>query len=307
MLNRYKKYNWSKKGICHKWGISPQIFYSNTNLKNGNNERGKKINANKITEKEKQTVIGYALSHTQYNHRELSYRMIDEEVAYMSSSSVYRILRDNNLIVLKGKRSRPEKWDPHEKLAKPDDLWQTDLMNISYKARDYYVLSYIDVFSRFIVYNELLTSMTGDTVKIATEEAFRKTGKNPNSIQSDNGSCYISQEYKSFISKSKIESRYIHPHCPNENAEIERYHRTIRELVDPNQAENFDDLHKLIKKQIHYYNYERYHSAIGYITPYDKYTGKAEEIFLDRAIKLKKAKDKRIKENLNQFIKLKAA
>lgn len=304
MLNRYKKYNWSKKEICHKWEISPQRFYS---LTSRGNEKQAKINPNKITEQEKQAVIEYALSHTQYNHRELSYRMIDENVAYMSSSSVYRILRDNNLIVIKGKRSRPEKWDPHEKLSNPNEVWQTDLMNISYRGRDYYVLSYIDVFSRFIVYYELLTSMTGDTVKNATEEAFRKTGKKPIFIQSDNGSCYISQEYKSFISKSKIESRYIHPHCPNENAEIERYHRTIREMVDPNQAENFADLHKLIKEQINYYNYERYHSAIGYITPFDKYSGRAEKIFSQRIKKLQRAKEIRVKENLNQFTKQKAA
>jgi putative transposase len=307
MLQRYKKYNWNKKDICRKWDISPQRFYSITSLGNVVNVKQKKINPNKITEKEKQTVVDYALSHTQYNHRELSYRMIDEDVAYISSSSVYRILRDNNLIVLKGKRSRPDKWNPHEKLSNPDDLWQTDLMNISYKGRDYYTLSYIDVFSRFIVYNELLTSMTGDTIKNATEEAFRITGKKPKSIQSDNGSCYISQEYKTCISKFKIDSRYIHPHCPNENAEIERYHRTLRELVNPDEAENFDDLYKLIKEQVYYYNYKRYHSAIGFITPHDKYTGKAEKIFFERTKKLQIAKERRLKENLDHYRTQKAA
>ena len=307
MLQRYKKYNWNKKDICRKWDISPQRFYSITSLGNVVNVKQKKINPNKITEKEKQTVVEYALSHTQYNHRELSYRMIDEDVAYISSSSVYRILRDNNLIVLKGKRSRPDKWNPHEKFSNPDDLWQTDLMNISYKGRDYYTLSYIDVFSRFIVYNELLTSMTGDTIKNATEEAFRITGKKPKSIQSDNGSCYISQEYKTCISKFKIDSRYIHPHCPNENAEIERYHRTLRELVNPDEAENFDDLYKLIKEQVYYYNYKRYHSAIGFITPHDKYTGKAEKIFFERTKKLQIAKERRLKENLDHYRTQKAA
>ncbi len=180
-------------------------------------------------------------------------------------------------------------------------------MNISYKGRDYYFFSYVDVFSRYTVYQELLSSMTGNTIKNATEEAFRITGKSPKSIQSDNGSCYISQEYKTCISKFNVEPRYIHPHCPNENAEIERYHRTLRELVDPTEAENFDALHKLIKEQIYYYNHERYHSAIGFITPYDKYTGKAEKIFSERTKKLKTAKEKRIKENLNHYINHKAA
>jgi putative transposase len=307
MIIRYKKYNWLKKDICRKWGISPQRFYLDANQQNQFVSPPLRLNPNRITEKEKATVIEYALSHTRYNHRELSYRMIDANVAYMSSSSVYRILRENNLIFLRGKRRIPQKWDPHEKLTKPDELWQTDLMNISYKGRDYYFFSYMDVFSRYTVYHELLASMTGDTIKNTTEEAFRITGKNPQSIQSDNGSCYISQEYKSCISKFNIEPRYIHPHCPNENAEIERYHRTLRELVDPNEAENFDALHKLIKEQVYYYNHERYHSAIGFITPYDKYTGKAEKIFSERTKKLQKAKERRIKENLNLYKNQKAA
>ena len=307
MIIRYKKYNWSKKDICRVWSISPQRFYSDDNRYKQYTSNPIRLNPNRITEKEKAAVIEYALSHTRYNHRELSYRMIDENVAYMSSSSVYRILKENNLIFLRGKRNTPQKWDPHEKLTKPDELWQTDLMNISYKGRDYYSFSYIDVFSRYTVYYELLASMTGDTIKNATEEAFRITGKNPKSIQSDNGSCYISQEYKTCISKFNVEPRYIHPHCPNENAEIERYHRTLRELVDPNEAENFDALHKLIKEQVYYYNHERYHSAIGFITPYDKYTGKAEKIFSERTKKLKTAKEKRIKENLNLYRNHKAA
>jgi transposase InsO family protein len=307
MIDRYKKYNWTKQDICRKWGISPQRFDSLENHGKRNTKTPIRLNPNKITEKEKDCVIEYALSHTHYNHRELSYRMIDENIAYMSSSSVYRILRENNLIVLKGKRRIPQKWDPHAKLTKPDELWQTDLMNIFYRGRDYYFFSYIDVFSRYITYHELLASMTGDTIKNATEEAFRITGKKPKSIQSDNGSCYISQEYKTCISKFKVESRYIHPHCPNENAEIERYHRTLRELVDPNDAENFDALHKLIKEQVDYYNHERYHSAIGFITPYDKYTGKAEKIFSERTKKLQRAKERRVKENLNQYENQKAA
>lgn len=300
MLKRYQQYNWTKKAICQKWGVSSQRF--NPQGKDRDLELKKVqqvVQLTRITEKEKQTVLNYALAHTEYNHREMSYRMIDENVAYMSSSSVYRILRENNLIFRKGKRAKPGKWDPHERLKNPNELWQTDLMNITYQRRDYYSLSYIDVYSRFIVYQNLLSSMTGNTIKEETEQALSLTRNKPQAIQSDNGSCYISQEYRSCLWKMEIEHHLIHPHCPNENAEIERYHRTLRELVDPYQAKCFDHLQNIIKEQIHYYNYERYHSAIGYVTPYSKYTGKAEKIISDRQRKLQRAQNKRIKENYN--------
>ena len=302
MLERYTHYSWSKQGICHKWGISVQTFYSLKEM-TPKPDTPRRIQLNAITSEEKGAVISYALSHTELNHREMSYRMIDEDVAFMSPSSVYRILKENNLLVQRGKRNKPEKWNPHERLTKPDQVWQTDLMSISYGKRDYYFLSYLDVYSRFVVYYKLLLSMTGDTIRESTREALTETKRTPGVIQSDNGSGYISSEFRNYLSKSEIEHRRIHPHCPNENAEIERYHRTVRELVDPDNAENFAHLHGLFKERIDYYNYRRYHSAIGFVTPWSKYIGKADQILEARKHKLEKARNKRIKENFEQYKK----
>ena len=298
MLERYSHYGWSKRDICSKWGVNSQRFYLLKKYTPQNDKTLRRIQLNTITDDEKQAVKDYALSHTQYNHRELSYRMIDENSAFMSSSSVYRILRENNLLPTRKTRSKPENWDPHKKLCEPDQVWQTDLMVITFGNRDYYFLSYMDIYSRFIVYYKLCTSMTGDTIKEATQQAFKITNKKPKVVQSDNGSCYISQEYRSYLAKSEINHHRIHPHCPNENAEIERYHRTVRELLDPYEAKNLSHLLELIKEQIHIYNYCRYHSAIGFITPHSKYTNKEEKIFIKRKQKLKRAKEKRIKWNI---------
>jgi len=298
-LQRYTHYGWTRTAICRKWGISLQAFRS---LKKDTcrTDRPRRIPLNAITPEEKQKVIAYALTHTELNHREMTYRMIDEGVACMSVSSVYRILRENNLLQRRETKERAEKWNPHARLSDPDDVWQTDLMVISFMRRDYYSLTYLDVYSRFAVYNEVCFSMTGDSIQQASQRAIEETHKKPKTIQSDNGSCYISSEYRSFITKSDIDHRLIHPHCPNENAEIERFHRTMRELIDPLETDHFEALHELVKERIRYYNYERYHSAIGYVTPYAMYTGKAESILASRKKKLQKAKEQRIKSNLER-------
>ena len=300
MLQRYTHYGWTKRAICGKWGISVQTFCS---LKKytPKSDRSRRIQLNAITKEEKQKVIDYALTHTELNHRELTYRMIDEDVVFMSASSVYRIMRKNNLLRKKEPRERPEKWDSHERLSGPDQVWQTDLMVIKFRNRDYYSLTYFDVYSRFAVYNEVCLFMTGDSIEQASKRAVKETDKKPKAIQSDNGSCYISTEYRSFITKSDIEHRRIHPHCPNENAEIERFHRTIRELMDLSEVDSFEALNELVKEQIRYYNYERYHSAIGFVTPYTKYIGKAETILASRREKLEKAKEQRIKSNIERI------
>ena len=300
MLDRYSNYGWTKTAICRIWDISLQTFRS-LKKKPTISKRATRIQPNAITKEEKQMVIAYALVHTELNHREMTYRMIDEDVAFMSSSSVYRILKENNLLQRRQIKERPPKWNPHAQLAGPDEFWQTDLMVIDFKNRDYYSLTYFDVYSRFAVYNEICLSMTGDSIKQASKRAIIETGRKPKIIQSDNGSCYISTEYRSFITKSEIEHRRIHPHCPNENAEIERYHRTVRELTDFDEVDSFEALNELFKERVRYYNYERYHSSIGFVTPYDMYTGKAKAIIESRKKKLQLAREQRIKVNLKRI------
>lgn len=249
-------------------------------------------------------MISYALKHTELRHREMAFRMIDEDVAFLSPSSVYRILSSCNLMALNVIRKMPGSWNPHTQPTSPDQLWQADLTYIRYQGRDFYLLLFLDVFSRFIVYWRLCMQMTGSTVADAFYDALQKTGLRPE-LQTDNGSPFVSHEFHGVIAKAGIEHRFIHPHCPNENAEIERVNRTIKEGIDPVDAESFEHLHELIKEQIDFYDYKRYHSGIGFITPYTKYRGNPEKIFNERKRKIARAKQNRIQFNWNNNFNMK--
>lgn len=47
---------------------------------------------------EKQAVIAAARQHPELRHRERAWRMVDEEVASLSPSTVYRVLKEANLV-----------------------------------------------------------------------------------------------------------------------------------------------------------------------------------------------------------------
>lgn len=302
ILERYSSYGWTKTAICQKWGMSIKTFYMRPKAHSA--PVGPQWNQlSRITLAEQLAVKNYALEHTELRHRELSYRMIDENIAYMSSSSVYRILKNFNIISQNSVKNKPGKWDPHECVDRPDKVWQTDLMVLKYKSKEFYLLSYLDVFSRFNVFHKLCTSMTGHSIETASMEAMEQTGITPEIIQSDNGGCYASAEYRRFIASIDATHHFIHPHCPNENAEIERHHRTLRELIDPDDADGVDELYEIINEQIRYYNYVRYHSRIGFIPPYEKYRGDPERIFEARKKKLEKAKEQRLKLNYSLWLK----
>jgi hypothetical protein len=50
------------------------------------------------TKEEKRAVRSYAVKHPGIRHRELAWRMVDEDVACLSPSTVYRILKVENLV-----------------------------------------------------------------------------------------------------------------------------------------------------------------------------------------------------------------
>jgi transposase InsO family protein len=302
MICRYSQYGWSKKSICQRWGMSIKTFYAFKpgNLKSTNSRR---LQLNTITPREKITVRDYALSHSDLRHREMAYKMIDEDIVYLSPSSVYRILRSWSLIPNRTRRNATNYWNPHQDPGQPDKIWQSDLTYIHYRGKSYYLVLFLDVYSRFIVHWQLCTQMTGVTVTYAFQDALRLTGQHP-ILQTDNGSCYLSHEFKSLLSKENIEHHLIHPNCPNENAEIERVNRTIKEDLYPEDADSFEQLNRIVKERINYYNYKRYHSGIGFITPYTRYRGNPEEIFEERKQKLERAKAHRIKTN---WIRLKTS
>ena len=58
---------------------------------------------------EKQAVLAYARKHPELRHRELAWRMVDEDVAYLSPSTVYRILKQANLVCPWRRRAKRRK------------------------------------------------------------------------------------------------------------------------------------------------------------------------------------------------------
>lgn len=256
-----------------------------------------------ITEEEVHTIVKYAVKNTKYFHRELAYRMIDEDVAYVSVSTCYRVLKKHGLIKNYTKRARYS-WEHKysNSAGKPDELWQTDITYIRYRGHDYYLLIFIDVYSRFVVFSAILTSMSSQTVTLVFTEYVEKNlhllQRKPR-LQSDNGSCYIGYEFKALMSKYNFEHSMISPGCPTENIIVERFNRTVKELLyEEAEPRNFQHLADLIDKVCHYYNYDRYHKSLGYVTPYTFYRGDPEQIFQQRKGKLELAKERRRLVNL---------
>jgi len=253
---------------------------------------------------EKQAVIDYALKHPEIRHRELAWRMIDEEVAYLSSSTVYRILKGERLMCERPGRKKRYR-EELEKASRPDEIWATDLMYLTIAGAQYYLVNFIDEYSRYLVHWELLTSMDGHSISIAAQRALETLTMNDQGqvrvqpiIRSDNGSGYICREFGGLLEYHGLTHHRIKPHCPEENGVMERCNRTLREAIEMHELTSRYEAEEAIGRIIAHYNEARLHSALDFQTPATWYHGNPEQVTRARRLKLSQARHRRKQFNL---------
>ncbi|UCC99366.1 MAG: DDE-type integrase/transposase/recombinase [Phycisphaerales bacterium] len=248
---------------------------------------------------ERRAIREYALQHPEIRHRELAWRMLDEGVCAVSSSSVYRVLREAGLVC---------RWKPKVKMqgsgrenrpSNPDAQWQTDIKYVRGQAGNYYLLSFMDVYSRYIVHHALLRWMDGQTVSTEAAAALAKLDRQATpQIQSDHGSGFISREFAETLSEFGVTHKKIRPHTPTDNAEIERFHRTLDEKLSDLEESDYQATADEIGRIMDHYNHERLHSSLGFLRPVDYYRGNPEALQAERRRKLEQAKACRKQANL---------
>jgi len=96
-------------------------------------------------------------------------------------------------------------------------------------------------------------------------------------LLSDNAKCYLSQEIKDFLLGIGIKPINGKPCHPQTQGKIERYHRSMENVIRLDNYCSPEDLSSTIGEFVKYYNNERYHESLGNLTPADVFyeeTGK---------------------------------
>ena len=146
----------------------------------------------------------------------------------------------------------------------------------------------MDDYSRYIISWDLFKSMRTDDVKVTANRAVDITGVRDLNISqrprllSDNGSCYVSGEFRKYLSTQGIKHIRGAPYHPMTQGKIERYHRSMKNIIKLTNYYSPEELNKEISKFVEYYNQSRYHEGINNLTPADVYAGKGEEILATR-------------------------
>ena len=173
----------------------------------------------------------------------------------------------------------------HRKTTGPHQMWATDASYVRVVGWGYYYLvTVMDDYSRFILAHKLQRDMTSDSFVEVVQEAVDRTGLDQVSVTdrtrllSDNGLGYVSRAFRDYLGIVGIKHILATPFHPQTNGKLERYHQTIKRDVKEVPSELPADLEAAIAAFVSYYNYRRYHKALGNVTPSDVLKGRREEI-----------------------------
>ena len=241
---------------------------------------------NQIPEEVKAQVITLALEQPALSPRELAQLFTDSNAYFISESSVYRILKAKGLITAPAFTLKSAADEFKDKTTAVNELWQTDFTYFHIKTWGWYYLSTIlDDYSRYILAWELCPTMkTTDvcsTLNLALQNANLPNNKKPK-LLSDNGSCYISADLKKFLEPKEIRHIRSAPHHPMTQGKIERYHRSMKNILLLDFFFSPAHLKDRIEQWVNYYNNNRYHEALQNLTPADVYFGRGKQILKQR-------------------------
>lgn len=170
---------------------------------------------------------------------------------------------------------RPRVQKSVSKTKKSNERWATDITHI-YCGKDGWghLAAVIDCGDREIAGFEFALRGRAQEVERALESAclsrfgtLRPSGETP-TLRSDNGMVFTSRRFREACKFYRLEQEFITPYTPEQNGLIERFFRSLKEeCVWQHNFASFEEARKAIREWIAWYNAERPHQALGYLSP----------------------------------------
>jgi putative transposase len=286
ILNRVECQSRRKRQVLAELGVPRSTYYRWRRSQRGAGKR--RITWNQITPNEERRILAVAREFPELSSRQLSAWITDKESFAVSESTVYRILRREGL-VKRQEMEIPAAKEYHTKTTGPHQMWATDASYFKVVGWGYYYLvTVMDDFSRFILAWKLQKDMSANSFIEVVQEAVDYTGmtdviiEDRTKLLSDNGAGYVSRAFRDYLNLVGIGHILAAPFHPQTNGKVERYQQSLKRVVNQLPYELPSQLEKAIADFVDYYNYRRYHKALGDVTPADVLYGRREEILAKR-------------------------
>lgn len=257
---------------CRALGLARSSFY----LVSRKSPSNQKLN---------QKIVQLSEKHPRYGYRRIT-ALLRRRGRKINPKRVQRVRREAGLQVRKRQR-RTRRLGPtntqRQRAERRNQVWSWDLIHDqTAHGRTLRILTLIDEYTK-----QALAIQVGYSIRaldaIAVLEAATERYGAPEHVRSDNGPEFIAQAIQNWLADQQIQTLYIQPGSPWQQAYIESFHDKLRD-----ECLNREIFHSLAEARIILeqwrveYNQHRPHSALGYLSP-DQFSAQQTTTACDRS------------------------
>jgi putative transposase len=211
-----------------------------------------------------------AMKHPRFGYRRI-WACLRRDGIKINLKKVYRLWKLEKLSLPK-KRQRKPRARPiigiMPKAEKVNQVWTYDfIFDQSLSGKSLKMLTLIDEFTRECLAVEVGVSIKSERVRQILQRVCDEKGF-PEMLRSDNGSEFIAQSVNYWLAANGVKPLFIEPGKPWQNGKGESFNGKLRdECLSREWFSSVKEAQVIIENWRNFYNAERPHSSLGYLTP----------------------------------------
>jgi len=287
--------------VLRKLGVPRSTFYHW--ISPAEASRGK-TPPNSLLPCEEEKIVALKMREPHLSHRQISGLLRNHDV-WVSASSCYRILKSVGLVWEWSLREAPWKTARYEPF-RPNQIWGEDWTGLVIGGLRHYVITILDLFSRYVVAWGIVKTVTRREVKNLVALAVMSQGiedraQNP-ILRTDPGSPNMAADVRIFLREIGVGFSPGRRARPTDNARQERFYRTLKQeeiYCNPDYL-SLESAGSNIARYIDYYNESRPHQALfGYAPALVHRTGNKTRLIEEHERRVRQAQERRLRQNLS--------
>jgi len=243
----------------------------------------------KLDEEHKQNILRLCQSreYADMNPHEIVPVLLDKGEYLASTSTIYRVLREADMIHHRANWKKPSKRTapPQRVATKSNQVWCWDITWLPAKVRGLFYYAYVimDLYDRSIVAWRIEDRESEVYSRRLFEEVVGDRQIQFEYIHSDNGHPMKGSSLISFLQLHHIEMSFNRPGVSNDNPYVESLFRTVKySRIYPDRFKSIEYAREWMSRFERWYNTQRLHPQIGSVTPMQLRQGASEGIFRNR-------------------------
>ena len=239
--------------------------------------------ANALSGAERRTLLATmnAPAYRELTPHQIVPRLADFGRYLASESTMYRVLRAEQLLAHRGRAKAPVRRPPRAHVATgPNLVWSWDITYLTTPVRGIFLYLYLimDVFSRKVVGAAVHELESADLAAALFLETCRAHHLDPRGIvlHADNGGPMKGATMVVTLERLGVLASFSRPRVSNDNPFSESLFRTMKYRPEY-PAQPFADLaaaRAWVCAFVHWYNTTHLHSGIRFVTPDDRHAGR---------------------------------